>query len=43
MIVLVETHLGFKIAMDVTELVQLADCSEHLTDVEACMLFFEDP
>lgn len=41
-VVLVETHLRFKIAMDVTELVQLADRGEHLADIEACMLFLED-
>jgi hypothetical protein len=38
----VGTHLGLKITMDVTELVQLADCGEHLGDVEACMLFLEN-
>ena len=41
-IVFVGTHLGLKITMDVTELVQLADCGEHLADVEACMLFLKN-
>lgn len=38
----VGTHLRLKISMDITELVQLADCSEHLADVEACMFFLEN-
>ena len=39
---LVGTHLRLKITMNVTELVQLADCGEHLGDVETCMLFLEN-
>lgn len=41
-VVFVGTHLRLKITMDVAELVQLANSGEHLGDVEACMLFFEN-
>jgi len=35
-------YLWFEIAVDVTKLVQLRDRSEHFTNVESGVFFFED-
>lgn len=35
-------HLWFKIAVDITKLVQFCDRSEHFTYVESGVFFFED-
>ena len=37
-----EAHLGFEIAVDVAEFVQLGDGAKHLGDVEPRVLFLQD-
>ena len=36
-------YLRFEIAVNVSKFVELVDRSKHLTDVEPCMLLFQDP